>query len=80
MKQNPKSFQTITEAEMQTKRKSSKYQKHIQSITAEEMVIERDEITCPYCYSLTHFVYGIEGKCEVCRQVINDGDLLYENQ
>lgn len=65
---------------MKTKRKGSKHRKYIQGITAEDLVTERDEITCPYCYSLTHFVYGLESKCEVCRQVINDGDLLYENQ
>lgn len=65
---------------MQTKRMGSKHRKHIQGIKAEEMLIEKDEITCPYCYSLTHFLYGQECKCEVCRQVINDGDLLYENQ
>lgn len=65
---------------MKTKRNTLKHHKGNQNIITEYLTLELDEITCPYCYSLTHFVYGKECKCEVCRQVINDGDLLYENQ
>jgi len=39
-----------------------------------------DEITCPYCYSYTHYIYGIECRCESCRQLLNDGDIIYDNQ
>ena len=65
---------------MKIKRKYLKHRKDNQSITSENLKVEHDEITCPYCYSLTNFVYGKECECEVCRQIINDGDLLYENQ
>lgn len=65
---------------MKTKNKISKYRhKNNQSTITEVTSIEQDQISCPYCYSFTHFVYGQECKCEVCRQLINEGDLLYEN-
>lgn len=65
---------------MKTTRKILKQHKHIQGFVAENISIESDEITCPYCYSLTTYIYGQDCKCEVCRQRINDGDLIYDNQ
>lgn len=65
---------------MRVKQITPKFKSQIKNVNKElNSNNERDQITCPYCYSFTHFIYGQECKCEVCRQYINDGDLSYEN-
>lgn len=67
---------------MKTKRRSARTDANWSSSISNEILqfLERDEITCPYCYSYTHYTYGIECKCESCRQLINDGEVIYDSQ
>ncbi len=42
-------------------------------------MFSKDDVICPWCYSMTVHVYGEESVCSCCNNPFHDGDLCHED-